>query len=300
VNSLLKYLRLLLPALLVPVLAPADPTPQRADGFIPSDFLQPAAPRPHVLLLGVFHFDDAGLDSYQPKHRLDIPSAAFQRQLAEVVGQLKAFHPTKVAIEAEAGFQPSANERLRQFLDGKLPLATRPNEVYQLGFRLVQAAGLDRIFCIDVQGQTLAGVPDTMDKARAYARSHHEEGLIDDGWDARFRQLYEFDDELKTQIPLRNFLLYLNSPERLRMGQGAYVTGLFKVGAGDKYLGADDLASWYDRNLRIFANILRLADSPNERVVVILGAGHMPILRQLAQASPELDLVEVRDVLGAP
>jgi len=278
----------------------ADTARQHADGYIPTDFLQPGRPRAQVLLLGVFHFDDAGLDAYKPKHQLDIQSPAFQRQLADVIGRLKAFRPTKVAIEAEGEWQAKADERLREFLAGRFSLATRANEVYQLGFRLAQAAGLDRVACLDVPGQAYPGVPDSMEKVRDYARVRHEEGLIDDGWGPRFRELDEFDDDLKTRLPLRNFLLYLNSPERLRMGHGAYVTGLFKVGAGDKYFGADDLASWYDRNLRIFANLLRLADSPTERVVVIFGAGHMPILRHLAQASPDIELVEVKDVLGPP
>jgi hypothetical protein len=158
-----------------------------------------------------------------------------------------------------------------------------------------------RLDCIDVMGRHFPDELNTMDEARVYAKSRGEEARLDDGWDARFKQLYEYDDGLKPVMPLRNYLLYLNSPPRLRLGHGTYLTGYFKVGAGDKYCGADDLAAyWYDRNLRIFANLLRLVRSPEERIVVIFGAGHLPILRHLAESSPDLRLIEVRDVLGAP
>ena len=39
-------------------------------------------PRAQLLLLGTFHFKDAGLDGYKPKYDVDILSAERQRQLA--------------------------------------------------------------------------------------------------------------------------------------------------------------------------------------------------------------------------
>lgn len=33
---------------------------------------EPSAPRPEILPLGTFHFDDQGLDEYKPKDRFDI------------------------------------------------------------------------------------------------------------------------------------------------------------------------------------------------------------------------------------
>jgi hypothetical protein len=274
---------------------------QQPDGFIPSDFLGAGEPKAQILLLGTFHFQDAGLDSFKPKHAVNILSPERQAELAEVLKRLAAFQPTKVAIETDAAWQAKADERYPQFLAGKFPLTDRPNEIYQVGFRLAQLAGLTKLNCIDVDGRNYPDLPATEEQERAYARARGEEHLLNDGWGARFTKLYEFDDELKTQLPLRNFFLYLNSPERLRLGHGHYLVGSFALGAGDKYFGADTLAGyWYDRNLRIFANVLKLAESPRDRIVVIIGAGHVPILRHLAQSAPQVRLVEVRDVLGAP
>lgn len=73
--------------------------------------------------------------------------------------------------------------------------------------------------------------------------------------------------------------------------------GSVAIGRGADYPGADGLSGWwYNRNLRIFANIRRLIE-PGDRVLVLIGAGHVPILRHAVQASPELKLVEVAAVL---
>lgn len=301
--SLRPRLRLLLAAALAltcSTLRAAAPA-QLPDGDIATAFLAESEPRPKLLLVGVFHFQDAGLDAYKPKHAFEPLTERRQREIADVVARLAAFKPTKVLIEAEPDFQPKADERLRAYLAGTFSLADRPNEIYQLGFRLAQAAGLTRVECIDAPGRDYPGMPQTMEELRALAAKQGEAALLDGPWDARFTALYEHDDELKSSLPLRESLLYVNSEGRLRRGHGHYLTGLFRVGAGGNFLGADNLAGyWYDRNLRIFANLLHAAEKPTDRLVVIFGAGHLPILRHAAQCSPELELVELRDVLGPP
>ena len=73
-----------------------------------------------------------------------------------------------------------------------------------------------------------------------------------------------------------------------------------RVGAGDTYVGADLLAKWYDRNIRIFSDLQRIAQ-PGDRVLVIFGAGHAAILRELIANDSRLELVEARRYLpGGP
>jgi hypothetical protein len=61
-------------------------------------------------------------------------------------------------------------------------------------------------------------------------------------------------------------------------------------------VGADLGAAWYARNLRIFRNLQRLGECPEERVLLFIGAGHVPLLRFVAQASPEHERVEVERI----
>jgi hypothetical protein len=58
------------------------------------------------------------------------------------------------------------------------------------------------------------------------------------------------------------------------------------------------VAEWYERNLVIFANLAAVAQ-PGERVLLIIGAGHTPILRDLVRVHPDMALVEAVDFLPA-
>jgi hypothetical protein len=64
------------------------------------------------------------------------------------------------------------------------------------------------------------------------------------------------------------------------------------IGAGDGYSGADSSASWWHRNFRMYANIQKLA-TPGERIIVIGGAGHTAILKQLLEIDQRLIGVDV-------
>ena len=72
----------------------------------------------------------------------------------------------------------------------------------------------------------------------------------------------------------------------------------FEVGGAGDYMGADWRTGWYNRNLRIFSNLLRVRTSRADRILVIMGAGHIPLLLQMAQNAPEFELVPALSVLG--
>ena len=90
----------------------------------------------------------------------------------------------------------------------------------------------------------------------------------------------------------------LNAEPLIRAGHGAYLTRSLGVGQGEEYPGVDGFTThWHNRNLRIFANIQRITDGPGDRILVIIGAGHLPILRHTVQCAPGYHLVEVSEFL---
>jgi hypothetical protein len=250
-------------------------------------------PRARLLILGTFHFADAGLDEYKPVRRFDPSSEERRREIAEVVERLAAFRPTKVAVEWPKEQQDDADRLYAAFRGGER--RDDPNEVSQLGFRLAERMGHERVWLVDVQGRHYEPPIDR----QAIAKSWGEEARLDSRWWPAYERLAAWTDELKTRIPLLEQLLLLGSETALRASHGQYLIGGFQLVRGDEYPGPDHLAGWwYDRNLRIFANVQALIESPEERIVLIIGQGHAPILRHAAQASPEVELVEVREVLG--
>ena len=90
----------------------------------------------------------------------------------------------------------------------------------------------------------------------------------------------------------------INNPEDRLKGHQAYLTNNIIEGAGDNYLGADGVARWYRRNLRIFANAYDLTDfDKEERLLLIYGSGHVWQLRQLFKDSPDFEYFEPNDYL---
>src|SRR5262245_1416636 len=251
-----------------------------------------SVPRAKVLLVGTFHFYDASHDAYKPKHPYDPMTPEHQREIAALVEALAKFRPTKIALEFDSEFQPKADQRYADYLAGKYEL--KANEIYQVGFRLGRVAGVKTLSGIDVKGREFEPPVDL----QKYATEHGQMALASEPFDALYKKLYEYDDELKTRVPLRDFLLYINSPQRVRLGHGHYLTGGFHVGAGGEYPGADSLTGWwYNRNLRIYENIHRLIASSDDRIVVLIGAGHLPILEHLAGSAPDVELIALDDLL---
>jgi len=67
------------------------------------------------------------------------------------------------------------------------------------------------------------------------------------------------------------------------------------------YAGALKLRPWYDRNLRIVQNLFRVADPAGDRVLLVIGAGHLRLLKQILEMTPQLCAVSALPVLeGLP
>jgi hypothetical protein len=137
----------------------------------------------------------------------------------------------------------------------------------------------------------------TWESVEEYARSHGQEHLLTAWW-PRFEELFRRRDEERGRLSLSEMLLHMDAEERVLQGHGAYLVDHFKIGVDEEYPGVDWVTGWYNRNLRIFANLQRITESPDERILLVIGAGHLPILRHCMLASPEYELVEVSEYLA--
>ena len=89
---------------------------------------------------------------------------------------------------------------------------------------------------------------------------------------------------------LLDYFKVMNSRENHLANYGLYLTGSMGTSNGQK---ADHLSMWwYNRNLRIFSEIVAMAEGPEDRILVIFGNGHAAVLRQLLEASPQFEFVE--------
>ena len=77
-----------------------------------------------------------------------------------------------------------------------------------------------------------------------------------------------------------------NDPEGIRIDHQQYIRRIARVGLGDQYPGANWLSHyWYDRNLKIYVNLTRITESADDRILLIIGAGHVYLVQQFLEES---------------
>jgi hypothetical protein len=239
--------------------------------------VEPAA-RAEVLVLGVYHMANPGRDVFNMKAD-DVLAPKRQAEMAELVGVLKRFRPTKVAVEADVWNEDVA-KRYANYVTGRHELSR--NETEQVGFRLAKEMGHATVYPVDVDGDF--PYLRLVNYAKGAGRSQELEAVH-----AEVGAMVKAQDEYLASHTVLETLLYMNAEEKVAGDVGFYYRQAH-VGEPGDWAGADLVADWFRRNVRIYANVARLASSPNERILAIFGAGHLGWLRQDVANDPTLRL----------
>ncbi|MEO0895660.1 MAG: DUF5694 domain-containing protein [Bacteroidota bacterium] len=249
---------------------------------------------PKVMVIGTFHMSYPNLDAHvtDKDKQVDIHSPEKQKEVEELVDYIAQFKPTKIAVEGgrNSGYILRRYEKwIKKKGKGKL----RASEIDQVAFRLMKRFDMDTLYGCNAPGMTWHmqnGADSSCMKPYLEKVFEGYDWKSDDPMDSLYNVFYEKDDEYCLELSLLEYFKQMNSDLMVKRYHGAYLIGDFKT---DDYRGADALALyWYSRNLRIFRNIQKITDSPDDRILVLFGAGHSSILKQQFEATPEFELVE--------
>lgn len=235
-----------------------------------------------ILLLGTFHFGESNIDFASPDA---------QNELDVFVQKLAQFQPDTVAVEIATHEQEIVSNSYRAFqledlrnpekiktgicdvcMYGNTAPLPYTNESVQVGYRLAKMLNLPDVYAVDIdsglRGDLETIFPllgDVITKVETAMSNHAKDSII---------------DQYK----------YYNSEEFSLLNHGIYLkaNSIQKEG---KYIGSELVTSWYDRNLKIYSNLQKLAQN-SERLFVIYGTGHLQILKDLIQADPNFKLVD--------
>jgi hypothetical protein len=241
------------------------------------------AGRAEVLVLGVYHMANPGHDIFNMQAD-DVLAAKRQAEMAQVIAVLKRFQPTKVAVERNPGDKGIARD-YADYMAGKHEL-TR-NEIEQLGFRLAKELGQKSVYGVDADGDF--PYPRLVKYAKATGRSNELDAIM-----SVFGDASKAEDKYLASHTILETLLYMNTDDKVGQSVSAYYQ-LAHFGEPYDWAGADLVADWFRRNMRIFSNVVQLTDSPNERVLVIFGAGHLGWLQQSFASDPTIRLRKLAD-----
>ena len=221
-----------------------------------------------------------------------------QRELDEFVGNLEQAAPGLVAVERPASRTDAVNDVYARYRNGSVSYAEEHeftprhpdrddetvacrSEVIQVGFRLADRFNHNRVVSVDVP-ERLGDSPDF----EAFEESGYEPTPKID--------IPRFDNEdLQTSLDDRladstitEYHRYLNEEAALHYTDGMFDEFL-RYGDGENYAGPDALAKWYRRNLRMVHNIWQAVTADTERVLLVVGSGHVHILRHLLTEFPQ-------------
>ena len=258
--------------------ASASPPPQAATRAVGGQAQARPRSGPEILIVGTYHMANPGRDVFNMRAD-DVLSPKRQAEIAELLEVLKRFRPTKIAIESTV-YEDTRKKQYADSLAGNYTL-TR-NEIDQVGFRLARELGMETVYPVDYDGEF------PWMHVMNYAKANGKEQEFD-RIRAEIGDMVKKQDEFLHSHTVLETLLYMNADNKVAEDVGQYYREAHLGEPGD-YAGPDLLASWYQRNIRIYNNIVSLIGSQDERILVIYGAGHLGWLRQAAESDPTVRL----------
>lgn len=255
---------------------------------------------PSVLLVGTFHFDYPNRDVNKTSEDKQVNVLTDKRQLEieQLVEYIAKFKPTKIVIE----WKPESNSLIRKyraFKNGTVKMDR--DEIEQIGFRLLTKFKLDTLYGANA-GSIFDDLYDSKDSLvlrpaldKIFSGWQNYNYKCDEPVCSLQDSLSKFETELQLKWTLLEFFKYYNSDKTLNRNYGGYFSGeYFKQG---KFRGADALSmEWYNRNLRIFRNIQNIPTTASDRILVLFGAGHISLLKQIFECDPNYNLIKFNDL----
>ena len=239
-----------------------------------------------VLVLGTWHFANYGADLNNAQSD-DVLTPRRQAEIVALAEALATFAPTAVATERRTA-PPYVDPGWAGFPDSVYTFAR--DEAIQIGFRVAQFAGADRVYAIDEQPSD--GEPSYFPigavrrHAEATGRTDELAALTDGSSDVA-----AFEAAQDT----------LSIPELLLLKQlddDAFYWSVLRFGDGKDQPGPELAASWFLRNAKIFNKLVQVT-RPGDRVVVVFGSGHGPWLREMVRRTPGFELEPAEPYLRA-
>jgi hypothetical protein len=233
-----------------------------------------------VMLLGTYHFANPGNDVVKQTFD-DVLEPDRQRQLEELVQRLGAWKPDRIAVEWPWSEADTTRARYKRYLDGTLKPSR--NEVVQVGFRLAARLGHAEVYGIDDDSFL-----DLNDSLKAIDARRPEFKRTRDSITAILQAEARETNAWMRTTTISEHLRRLNSERALH---GSNSLGMFGgyllAGEGQNYGGPQFLAQWYARNFDMAHNLTRISIPGVHRILVVIGAGHVPPLRNLLDEAPQ-------------
>lgn len=241
-----------------------------------------------ILLLGSFHFENPGLDVAKT-NTFNVMSDKSQKELENITDKIKKFGPDKIFVEWNYEKQQKLDKFYARNTDSLLH--KKADEIVQIALRSAKKLGHKKLYGIDYND---TGFP--YDSLVNGMKAANQFDLIKTNEETMKK--YETDQNQKiAKYSLTELLLDINTKKSIEENIGWYLEIAVKGGKTDNFVGAYLVSEWYRRNLYMYALIQKLTESKDNKIMVLLGAGHTSIIREFVKHDPNFEIVELATVL---
>lgn len=256
--------------------------------FANAVFGQTSNEKVKVILLGTFHYgatSDRGKTDFP-----DLFSEKRQKELDSIAKKLAEFEVNKFFLERPVKDQSKQDSLFAQYRNKKITdTVTLREEGIQIAFRtaLLNNAKL-------IASDSRQELP--YDALEKYEKKHQNDTLNSYPF---FDIKYPFTSKQKElcELTLAQYYIQLNSQYNRQAHMFDYIHYALGYGKDNDYVGEEFSLSWYDRNLKIFTNIIRNIDMENDKVIVVLyGSSHTSLIRHFFEDHTYFEIIELNQV----
>ncbi len=242
--------------------------------------------RTPIMTLGVFHFAYHNLDAIktEKKDQISVLEEPYHSEIINICKKIEEFKPTIIAIEVTPDRQHKIDSIFLLYKTGDFTLGK--DEIDQLAFRIGKELNLPKIHCVNDWGRHYNNIKSLFkDSIRTANLENYYINCPD--------SIYELSKDSKKVTSIIKELKEINNPINLKESLSSYFLNPFKYEEtpGD-FTGVDfETGRWFNRNLRIFRNIQRISHKSDDKILLIIGGGHLNLLNYFFDISKEFDLV---------
>lgn len=255
-----------------------------------SSFAQSQNAKVKVILLGTFHYGSTSDRGKTPFP--DLFSVKRQKELDTIANKLAKFNVNKFFTETPVNRQNWQDSIFTKYKKKALTDTTvLRDERVQIAFRTAVINNAKLIASDYRQELPYAQIEE-------YEKAHQNDTASSYPF---FDVKYPFTIKQKklNELSLLDYYIQLNNTYNRQAHMFDYTHYALGYGKDTNYIGEAFALSWYDRNLKIFTNILRNIDVNNDKVIVVLyGSSHTALIRHFFEDHPYFEIVELDKIFN--
>lgn len=241
-----------------------------------------------ILLIGTFHFENPGLDVAKVS-TFNVMTDKSQKELVNIANKIVKFGPDKIFVERNYMKQDKLDKFYAKNTDSLL--SKNADEIVQIALRSAKKMGHKKLFAIDYNQTSFP-----YDSLLKGMKGANQIDLLKSN-ELQMTNYEKSQNEKISKYNLTDLLLDLNSKESIKNDLEWYIGTANRAGAIDNFVGAYLVSEWYRRNLYMYSLVQKLTEAKDDKIMILLGAGHVAIIREFIKNDPNFEIVELAAIL---